>query len=441
MTISSSLEEALLMGNKFVKPIKGSQFPIQPNNVQEECICVPKVYDWVVFPDQDTNKVPVPEPCRTEIEALIASGVGLRIETIVPTVPPIFPISCGGVIPQPGFSCAILPPIRRTTIPGPSGTTVEVGIVRFLFSVTVTVVIIREDTGAEVCRFDASIQLSEQVVLCLPEPLDENNVRCRITQLDVTPTGIIFDGLVELDVSICSEVQVEAEVKLEVLGKFCQPRGPIPVPPPGNACLPFVEFPPQCPSFFPPSDCTCRGSANGANPSNLVDLGVLGIAIGTTTIMASICPECETSGSTLTFTFTNTDPDYVAGDQSFRLNSSEVDPPLCVATLADVTTAITGLLLPPTFVLPPLGPTPTALSVSGNAILQQTNGTPPLPPQGVRFNLLLVNPTPGSSFPDVSFYILTLFTLGTLTPIFTTVGILPAGSIIIQACRNFPPLV
>ena len=55
---------------------------------------------------------------------------------------------------------------------------------------------------------------------------------------------------------ICFEVQVEAEVKLEVLAKFCFPReNDIEIPTSG-VCPPF-EWPEQC-NFFPRDNCDCQ---------------------------------------------------------------------------------------------------------------------------------------------------------------------------------------
>ncbi|MEH7380588.1 hypothetical protein V7138_08920 [Bacillus sp. JJ1533] len=55
--------------------------------------------------------------------------------------------------------------------------------------------------------------------------------------------------LQQLDISItlCLEVQVEADVKLEVEGRFCKPREEILE----AALCPTEKFPPQCPEVFP----------------------------------------------------------------------------------------------------------------------------------------------------------------------------------------------
>ncbi|MCG6197634.1 hypothetical protein H1215_10685, partial [Anoxybacillus sp. LAT_38] len=93
------------------------------------------------------------------------------------------------------------------------------------------------------------------------------------------------------------EIQVEAEVKLEVLAKFCAPRPndipvPTPSPGPGFRCPPIV-FPPQCPTIFPRANCDCQATANTLITGVPVSLGLPPLApteIGTVQLIADICP-------------------------------------------------------------------------------------------------------------------------------------------------------
>lgn len=431
---------------KKIRPIKGSQLPLRPNDVAPECICVPKVYDWVIFPNRDRNKVPIPEPCRTQVEELIEQGIPLRIDIVEPTIPPVFPIFCGPRSPQPGASCSVLS-FRRTQIPGPTGELVDVAVVRLLFSITVTVIIVREDTGVEVCRFDASIQLDDEVVLCLPEPLNETNIRCRIIEIDVVSTGIIFDGLVELDVALCKEVQVEADVKLEVLAKFCQPRGPIPVP---NGfefpCPPRVDFPPQCPTLFPLQNCDCQGAVVATNQNVIVSLGAQGTDVGTTNINADICPNCSPTGSTLFFQFVDTDPEYTVGDQSFTFQAAgeqQIEPPTCFITPADITAAINAFLADPAIAGTPLATTIAAAlaSVGPNSLALQTQGvgvrtfTATGTQETLNFTLFLME-TDTTTTAGTDLYILTLDN-GAST-VFAVANLVPDAALQVRDCLRFP---
>jgi hypothetical protein len=94
----------------------------------------------------------------------------------------------------------------------------------------------------------------EDVALCLPAPLGESNIFCNITNVLCTAKLVPFDQSVLLTVTLCKEITVEADVKLETLAAFCHPRGlcptTTPVPP---TCPSFPVFPPQCQSLFPGS--------------------------------------------------------------------------------------------------------------------------------------------------------------------------------------------
>ncbi|MDA5110866.1 hypothetical protein O3V59_21230 [Brevibacillus thermoruber] len=324
------------------KPIQGSQVvptspvptPI-PNNLQEECIRVQKVYDWVVAANRERNKVPIPDECRAAVDAAIRAGLNITIQCAAPVTPPLFPI-----IPKPqptgtlapDFDCRVIS-IRRETITI-NNTPVRVGIVRFLFSATVLITILADSTV--ICpAFPATIQFDEEFVLCLPEPLDEDNILCRITDIECIPNqSVLLGGMVELEVIICKEIQVEAEVKLEVLAKFCQPRPIIPVPTPSPFRCPPITFPPQCPPLFPLHNCDCQGTANVL--LNNVTVFFNGLAdIGSEQLVADICPSCNPGASTFSYTFVDTPPaspsptDDIPGNQSFEFTTTSVESPVC----------------------------------------------------------------------------------------------------------------
>jgi len=329
-----------------IKPIQGYQVvptvtpspaptPI-PNNLQEECIRVQKVYDWVVAANRERNKVPVPADCLEAVNAAIQAGQNITIQCAAPVTPPTFPIiptpqPTGTLAPD--FDCSVVS-IRRETI-NVNGVPVRVGIVRFLFSATVFITILAD--GTVICpAFPATIQFDEEFVLCLPEPLDENNILCRITDIECVPNQtVLLGGMVELEVTICKEIQVEAEVKLEVLAKFCQPRPIIPVPTPSPFRCPPIVFPPQCPPLFPLANCDCQGTANILNSNVSVFFNGL-VDNGTEVLFADICPTCNPGGSTLSYTFFDTlpsptSPDDTPGNQSFEFTATSVDSPICTA--------------------------------------------------------------------------------------------------------------
>lgn len=393
-----------------VKPIKGRQVPtptptptaLPPisNNLQEECIRVQKVYDWVVLANNYTNKVPIPDDCRALVDAAIRAGQDISI-------------AC---LETPGFSCNVVS-IRRENIIV-NGTTVRVGVVRFIFSATVTVRIFAD--GSPLCSFDTTIQFDDEVVLCLPEPLDEDNIICRITAVECNPIGnVLLGGMVQLEVIICAEIQVEAEVKLEVLAKFCAPRRdtiPVPSPTPFFRCPP-ISFPPQCPSIFPVRNCDCQATVNTLIPGVTVAIGLPPVAeIGTVQLIADICPSCDPSSSSFTFNFF--DPQsptpvpldlLIPGDQSFSFSPTTIGSPTCIGVL----NGVVGL----------------GLVVSGTGIRTATSTGAT---DALDYSLTLFET--GLGLPDIIILTLT----GIAGTIFSaTITVVPDTQLLVQDCLTF----
>src|SRR5690606_24957825 len=72
--------------------IRGSQVvPPVPNNVAPECICVPKVYDWVVISEDITTTVPVPTPSQPNCPPNTVTEITCSLVS-----QPFFPVSCVG---------------------------------------------------------------------------------------------------------------------------------------------------------------------------------------------------------------------------------------------------------------------------------------------------------------------------------------------------------
>jgi hypothetical protein len=428
-----------------IRPIKGSQLSLVPNDVQPECICVPKVYDWVVSPNNDRASVAIPESYNDTVTGLAQQGVPLRVEVVAPAPTRAFPLASAPS--QAGIVVSVLGPIRRIPIPDPTivGTFIEVAQVRFLTTITAPITIIRTDINEVVSNFIASIQLDDQVVLCLPPPLDQDNIQSRVLNLNIVPTGVILNGSVELDVTLCHEVQVKTDVILEVVAQFCQPRPPIQIIPASSTCVPRVEFPTQCPSFFPRPSCDTQGTVVATSSAVSVSLGTLGADAGTTVIHADICPECSPTGSTLSFQFFDADPSNTLGDQSFTYQATQINSPTALSTTAAVTTALTALLADPaiagTFLvttintlLATLGTSPLALSVTGTGTRTfVSSGTQ----ETLSFSLLLLQVP--SSTGNIDNYILTLS--NGVTTLFATVDPVPDTALAVRDCLTFPDLL
>nr|WP_311282636.1 HYR domain-containing protein [Peribacillus simplex] len=194
-------------------------------SIELQCILVQKVYDWVVLTNRDLNKVLIPEECFTLIE-------NCRRE--------------GGVVTA---TCAEVEGTRRCDVlpgPRPAPNVPDGRIVTISFHVRIRIEFFCE--GVPLCSFDVPVNFLDDVILCFPQGTDINctifDVQCKVLLNEV------LGNVVMLEVVMCKDVQVEAEVKIEVEAKFCGPRQPIPIEEQLTVCT-FPTFPQQCPDIFP----------------------------------------------------------------------------------------------------------------------------------------------------------------------------------------------
>ncbi|CAM3598740.1 hypothetical protein [Brevibacillus invocatus] len=407
---------------KNIKPIMGRQVPTPTptapppisNNLAEECIRVQKVYDWVVSANRFRNRYSIPADCRELVDAAVAAGQDISVQCIESTA---------------NLNCRIASIRRENILVG--GVSVRVGIVRFIFGGNVLVRIFAD--GVLLCDFPVTVQYDQEMVLCLPEPLDADNIVCRIAALECYPTySLLLDGSVELDLLFCNEVQVEAEVKLEVLAKFCSPRPndiPIPSPTLGGYCPP-IAFPPQCPAIFPRPSCDCQATVNTLIPGVGVTLGLPPAAvaeIGTVQLIADICPSCNPGGSTFTFNFFDTPgptplPDVFPGDQSFNFSPTTISSPTCITVLPAL---IPGVVLPAIVI---------GMTVTGTGVQTFTStGTQ----QTLNYTLVLAET--GIGLPDVIIMLLS-DPLGVVS-FAAAITVVPDAQLLVQDCITFPDVL
>lgn len=253
---------------------------------EPECIRVQKVYDWTTAQTQDQREICPPLECITALEAFIAANPGVFIQA-----------SCTAPIPD--LSLPIAPGPAPTFCPSDQLCCLEIGredvtltdgtqaqLVATVSSVPLHIELSSNSTI--ICEFDTHVKLFEKNVLCAPTG---TQVLCRITQI-ICDAVLLNPDQIVVNVSICKELQVEAEVKLEVIASFCRPRAPIapdilPLP-----CPPVGQFPPQCPSIFPDQNCdfSLNGFIQTLNAPILIGINT---RTGIQTLSFALCPQAS----------------------------------------------------------------------------------------------------------------------------------------------------
>ncbi|MGY6210921.1 BMQ_0737 family morphogenetic spore coat protein [Cytobacillus firmus] len=402
-----------------MKPIRGSQ--LTPNNVQEECIRVSKVYDWVFDAISTDTGITLPDDCAAAVAAAVAEGrTPLDVTCEVPDVGGFFPLTP----PDTGGNalCTVSSRIERREITL-GGRLVEVAIVKVIFTIRPLITIF-DSTGAIICQFRPTISESRRLVVCAPEPFTADNVFCRLISLDCD-TNFIETGDPDLGLQvmldICFEIQVEADVKLEVLAKFCYPR-PNDIELPTNGVCPEFEWPAQC-DFFPRDNCDCQAFVDTEALDGPVDL-VFNPAIFaddllageyTTELNADICDNCTLAGSTIEWIVEDTLLTTGTVDQSFVFRADEIGLPEC--------TEVAGSI--------------TLLTVEGTGTVSFAD--PGTINRTVQFTLTLVE-TPGSGD---DFYTIVLSDITGVTDLITFVpiaGFVPDDELETQDCITFPDI-
>ncbi|PEF39500.1 hypothetical protein CON84_08805 [Bacillus sp. AFS094228] len=317
------------MKKRNVKSIQGRQ--VVPNPIGPECIRVTKVYDWVVLTNRDRNKVQIPEECFAAIEDARHDG-----NTITAT--------CSEVVGTRSCDFIGAIPANIPTVPGAQ-------IVSLAFHVHIRVQFFCNGDPIPGCNFVVPVSFMDEVILCFPEGTEIN---CNIFDVQCTVVlNQMLGDMVVLDVTMCKDVQVEAEVKLEVEAKFCGPRPVIPIEEDGFIC-PTPRFPQQCPTFFPTLNCDCQGSADftGEATISVVEGGIGGLTTGQLDLTALVCDQCTLSGSRIQVTFLDTLGPTPIGtpdadiDQSFTFTATDFNQPVCDLAAGTLTVTGTGTITP-----------------------------------------------------------------------------------------------
>ncbi|WJE45379.1 hypothetical protein QRD90_13960 [Peribacillus frigoritolerans] len=322
-----------MMKKRNVKSIQGRQ--VVPNPIGPECIRVTKVYDWVVLTNRDRNKVQIPKECFAAIEDARHDG-----NTITAT--------CSEVVGTRSCDFIGAIPANIPSVPGAQ-------IVSLAFHVHIRVQFFCNGEPLPGCNFVVPVSFMDEVILCFPEGTEIN---CNIFDVQCTVVlNQMLGDMVVLDVTMCKDVQVEAEVKLEVEAKFCGPRPVIPIEEDGFVC-PTPRFPQQCPTFFPTLNCDCQGAAefNGEASILVFEDGLGGPTTGNLDLTALVCDQCTLAGSRIQVTYIDTLGPTPIGtpdadiDQSFTFTANDFNQPDCILDAAGLviglTVTFTGTITP-----------------------------------------------------------------------------------------------
>jgi hypothetical protein len=305
--------------NKEIKLIQGSQ---SPNPIGPECIRVNKVYDWVVISNRDKNKVPIPTTIFDAIEACRHNG-----DLVTAT-------------------CAEVPNSRTCDVVNDVPANVGIPSARIVtLAQHVHIRVTFFCNGNLIDFFDIPVSFMDEVILCFPTG---TTINCAIFDVNCSVLlNEMLGNMVILDVVVCKDVQVEAEVKLEVEAKFCGPRQVIPIEEIAPQCERFPLFPEQCPEFFPADNCLCQGSASLFNTQRNILVaggGVLTPVTGNLTLNTTICDNCTLAQSDLTTQFLAIPGGDTDVNQSFTFAATQFNQPTCGTNPETLTVTGVGTL-------------------------------------------------------------------------------------------------
>lgn len=209
-----------------------------------ECIRVPKVYDWVTLSVDEIKNVTIPDTELAIIDAAIAAGNQLEV---VVTIDPTTDINVN-----------VFNVIRK--IVDIDGVDTSIGCAQILKTVTLNISVLNLGTLAVpiipptlLTSFVSTLQFFERAGVCFPDEFTADNIVSQVKSAEaISLTSFPVDGQFIFQILVCQDLQVETEVKLEVLGRFCTPRDNNIDCNPALGCA-AITFPRQCPNVYPGS--------------------------------------------------------------------------------------------------------------------------------------------------------------------------------------------
>ncbi|GLI84555.1 hypothetical protein ANABIO32_22650 [Rossellomorea marisflavi] len=196
----------------------GDVNPPPPNDLRPECIKADKLYDWVFAPFRESQKVMIPPDCRAIVEDALALGEDVTISC-----------STGAA------SCRVIGYENGRP-----------GVVNVRIEIPVTLTLETEDGGS--CVIEYRAYLDRSLAVCIPDGLNAGNIDCSLLEVKcMADGGVLTDQFFEINLLACLQIEVHANVTLEVLAEFCFPRGnPEFVDQDANSSCDFPEWPPIC---------------------------------------------------------------------------------------------------------------------------------------------------------------------------------------------------
>lgn len=210
------------------------------HNKEKVCIKTRKVYDWV------TRQIDLPLMSFSN-DALNALFTGSKKDPCNLSPNTDYTVECN--VDENSLVCReIMQQGGRpdVTITLPNGEEVTLQRVKVLIKGTITVQVLNDADQVVCTSRPIPFAITQNFLLCAPEGTDldcEVFAECEatlITSNDLT--------LLEISIMLCADIQMEADVKLEIEAKFCSPREEILE---AISLCPTSEFPPQCPEVFP----------------------------------------------------------------------------------------------------------------------------------------------------------------------------------------------
>lgn len=213
-----------------------------PMQIQQELLCVntDKVYDWVISQTNVNTNVTVADIGTLPVDPCAAAVTNLTTECFL-TDSAGNPLTLNSVVPVTETRDR---EDRSFVIDG-----TEVVLQNVAFQKNLNLVI--EFTGLNGTTpfversLPIAIEIPESIFLCAPEGTDLivrlSDIECNVV-LNCTGTALTS---VDVTLNLCQSVQTTANVTVELVADFCQPREVL------TEQCPTPTIPPQCPVLFP----------------------------------------------------------------------------------------------------------------------------------------------------------------------------------------------